>query len=421
MRWATASLPFVARFQDLMHAFEMHVDTIGTPSGTATPYAWAYTFDESGALLDGALKPYTIEYGVDTSTEDEWRAVGVIANEMELGFDALSAPGNSMWKGTLGLVAIDRQANALTGTATAPSTLETMEGHLTTLAEDRPTAFDAGGPHGLAQAVQPAVLARSRGAAYGGSSDTATAIGRSEKGTVEFDALVGISATSKTDIHDIYNVSGWRHRAPLADRRRGLGHQSMTIDGRVRFRSVNVGDHEGERLYGVSGVFVYDATLVGRPSSLSTTRSRRSVSRFADPPQLRSSLGACQCPGTPHERDEATVRWQLGASALARFGRAELEGAVRLDPMAAYRQTVAETLLIWNLLISDEDGQPVAAPITERAIGELDLATLKRLAETADTLISDKGKLPNASGAPSLASSRGSASRSPKQTPKPTT
>lgn len=146
------------------------------------------------------------------------------------------------------------------------------------------------------------------------------------------------------------------------------------------------------------------------------------MSRFADPTATAVvSLGACQCPGTPHERDEATVRWQLGASALARIGRAELEGAVRLDPMAAYRQTVAETLLIWNLLISDEDGQPVAAPITERAIGELDLATLKLLAETADTLISDKGKLPNASGAPSLASSRGSASRSPKQTPKPTT
>ena len=210
MRWATASLPFVARFQDLMHAFEMHVDTIGTPSGTATPYAWAYTFDESGALLDGALKPYTIEYGVDTSTEDEWRAVGVIANEMELGFDALSAPGNSMWKGTLGLVAIDRQANALTGTATAPSTLETMEGHLTTLAEG-PTGTAFASLAALTGSLKQFSLRSSLGAvgrAYGGSSDTATAIGRSEKGTVEFDALVGISATSKTDIHDIYNVSG---------------------------------------------------------------------------------------------------------------------------------------------------------------------------------------------------------------------
>ena len=116
VRWATASLPFVMRFQDFMHPLEMHVDTIGTPTGTASPYQWDYLFDETGSLLNTALKPYTIEYGVSDSTQDEWRAVGVIATDFEFGFDALSAPGNSMWKGTLGLVAIDREPNALTGT-----------------------------------------------------------------------------------------------------------------------------------------------------------------------------------------------------------------------------------------------------------------------------------------------------------------
>jgi len=269
VRWATASLPFVARFQDFIHVMEMHVAAIsgGTPTGTASPYTYGAVFDETSSLLNVALKPYTIEYGVDGTTQDEWRAVGVIASDLELGFDALSAPGNSMWKGTLGLVAIDREANAITGTATAPATLETMEGHLTTLAE---------GPVGTAFASLSALTGSLKqfglrssnnavGRAYGGTSDKATSIGRSDKGTVEFDALIGISSTSKTDVHDIYNVSG----SVVTERRwritvTGSGVNALTIDARVRFRAVNVGEHEDERLYAVSGVFVYDSTLLGR-------------------------------------------------------------------------------------------------------------------------------------------------------------
>ena len=267
VHWATATLPFVGRFQDIMHALEMHVDTIGTPTGTASPYSWGYTFDDTGTLLNTALKPYTLEYGVDGSTQDEWRAVGVIADTLEFGFDALSSPGNSMWKGSLGLVAIDREANALTGPAPAPATLETMEGHLTTLAEG-PTGTAFASLAALTGSLKQFSLSSSlsaSGRAYGGASDKATAIGRSGKGGVEFDALIGISATSKTDVLDIYNVSG-----AVATERRwrltigGSGVNAMTIDARVRFRSVNVGEHEGERLYAVHGVFVKDATLGGR-------------------------------------------------------------------------------------------------------------------------------------------------------------
>lgn len=267
VRWATASLPFVARFEDIVHALEMHVDTIGTPTGTASPYAWAYTFDETGSLLNTALKPYTVEYGVSDSTQDEWRAVGVLATDLELGFDALSAPGNSMWRGTLGLVAINREPNAIPGTAVAPTTLETMEGHLTTLAE---------GPTGTAFASLSALTGslkqfsfrsaiNAQGRAYGGTTDLATSIGRNGKGTVEFDALIGMNATSKSDVLDIYEVAG-----SVATERRwrltvdGSGDNSMTINFRCRFRAVNVGEHEGERLYAVNGVWVYDSTLGGR-------------------------------------------------------------------------------------------------------------------------------------------------------------
>lgn len=267
VRWATATLPFVGRFEDFVHVLEMHVDSVGTATGTAAPYEWPYAFDETGTLLNTALKPYTIEYGVDGSTQDEWRAVGAIADTLEFGFDALSAPGNSMWRGSLGLVAINREPQALTGTATAPTTLETMEGHLTTLAEG-PVGTAFGSLSALTGSLKQFQLRsglNAVGRPYGGSSDTVGAIGRNGKGTVEFDALIGISATAKTDVHDIYNVSG-----SVATERRwrltidGSGSNEMTIDARVRFRSVNVGDHEGERLYAVSGVFVYDSTLAAR-------------------------------------------------------------------------------------------------------------------------------------------------------------
>ena len=204
---------------------------------------------------------------MDGSTQDEWRAYGVIADTFDFGFDALSAPGNSMWKGTLGLVGLDREPSALTGTATAPATLETMEGHLTTLATgSTSTAF--GSLAALTGSLKQFSFSSSLGAAgraYGGTTDKVTSIGRSAKGEVTFDALIGISATSKTDVLDIYNVSG-----SVASERRwrltvaGSGVNSMTIDFRCRFRSVNVGDQDGERLYAVNGVWVYDSTLGGR-------------------------------------------------------------------------------------------------------------------------------------------------------------
>ena len=268
VRWATASLPFVARFQDFMHPMEMHVDTIGTPTGTASPYSYVWTFDETGgALLSDVVKPYTFEYGVDGSTQDEWRAYGVVADALELGFDALSAPGNSMWRGTLGLVGIAREATAITAGQSAPATLETMEGHLTTLAEgSTSTAF--GSLSVLTGSLKQFSFRSANsavGRAYGGSSDLATGIGRSAKGEVEFDALIGISATSKTDIHDIFNVAG---SIPTERRWRltcsGTSPNSLTIDFRCRFRAVNLGDHEDEHLYAVNGVWVKDSTLGGR-------------------------------------------------------------------------------------------------------------------------------------------------------------
>lgn len=263
VRLATASLPFTGRFEDFMHPLEMHVAGIGTPVGTGTA-VWGYGFDETA----DTLKNYTFQYGVAGSTQDEWRAYGVIANELQFGFDALSAPGNSMWKGTLGLVAVSREVNTLTAAINPPATLETMEGHLTTLAEGTATLAYASLPAlpGSLKSFSLTSTINASGRAYGSTSgDTITAWGRSAKGTAEFDAVVAINATAKTDIHDIFAVAS----GLTVDRRwritcTGTGVNLLTLDFRCRFQTVNVADHEDERLYGIHGVCVYDSTLLAR-------------------------------------------------------------------------------------------------------------------------------------------------------------
>jgi hypothetical protein len=262
VRGAQASLPFVGRFQDLMHILEMHVAGSVAPTGSG-PYVYTYTFDDTA----DTIKYYTVQYGDENSTQDEWRAIGVLCNELEFGFDALSSPGNSMWQGTAGLLALDRAPNAMTGSLSAPATLETMEGHLSTLAiGSTATAF-------ASLTDQTATLKSFRFTstlnaarrAYGGTSDTATAYGRSDKGEVEWESLIKITSGTKTSVLDVFEVAG---SLPTEQRFRvsidGSGNNVATIDFRSTFTSVDLGDHEGEHLYLAKGVWVKDATLGGR-------------------------------------------------------------------------------------------------------------------------------------------------------------
>jgi hypothetical protein len=270
VRWATASLPFTGRFQDFMHIQQMHFDTATTAG--AGPYTHTTIFDDSGSLLSSALKPYTVHYGVIGSTQDEWIATGVLCDTLDFGFDALSAPGNSMWKGTAGLIAINRGNGTMTAAQTPPATLETMEGHKTTIA-DGSTSTAFGSLASLASLRQfhfNSVL-NAAGRAYGGTSDTATAVGQSGKGEVAFDGLIGIASGAKTSLIDIYNVAG----DVMTDRRfrvtiTGSGTNVCTLDFRARFTSVDVGIDNGERLYAVNGVFVYDSALASRAQWITT-------------------------------------------------------------------------------------------------------------------------------------------------------
>lgn len=259
LRGADASLPFVMRFQDFMHVLEMHAAGSVSPTGT-DPYTYVYVMDQTSSTL----KPYTVEYGDINSTQDEFEAAGVICNELQIGFDALSAPGNSMWRGTLGLLALNRTLAAMTAGQSAPTTLETMEGHTTTLAYGG-TATAFGSLSALTGTLKSFSLTSTLNAArraYGGSSDVATAYGRSEKALATFEAMIGINATSDTNIIDIFEVAG---NIPTSQRWRisidGTGDNVMHIDFRHVMRSVNIGEHEGERLYAVTGETEYDATL----------------------------------------------------------------------------------------------------------------------------------------------------------------
>jgi len=141
--------------------------------------------------------------------------------------------------------------------------------------------------------------------------------------------------------------------------------------------------------------------------------------RFANPFQTETYVfGPCSCPGSPHEQDTADVLVRVSPSAKARIGRAELEGAVRLDPLAAHRQMVVEGVVRWNLLWPDPEAKDPATakgiPVPVNAASVELLEDLVPLAEWIDRLWD--GADPN-SAAPSRALRRGSKSRPQRKTP----
>lgn len=259
LRGAQLTIPAVARFEDLMHVLERRLAGGVVPSG-AGPYTYTYNLDETS----DTAKFYTIENGSETS-QDQWRATGCVATDLELGFDSLAAPGEAPWKTSETVIALDRQPNAKTGALTAPVAMETIEGHLTTLLEGTTaTAFAS-----LAELTASLIQFRLKISgdrprrAYGNNTpaDLASGFGI-VKPEVTFDAQVKVSATSKTNVHDIFNAAGavagerrWRVKAV------GSGTKVLTIDGRVRFMAIPIGDRDGERIYQVSGHYLKDATL----------------------------------------------------------------------------------------------------------------------------------------------------------------
>lgn len=260
VRGAGWQLAAPLRFQDYMHIPDMHT-ALGSVSGVG-PYTHTNTADATSLTP----KPYTIEMGSEDAN-DQWEIHGCLATGMTLGFDELSAPGNSPWMWDVSGIGIDRAITARTATLSPPTTLETAKGHLTLLKEGATSTAFASLTE-LATSLKmyrltstvPYVLR-----SHGSATDLADSYGVSGKAGGTFSAAVKIGSTAKTDTHDIYNVSG----SVITERRwrltiDGSGNNVINIDARVRFRTVGRGEHEGQALYAIEGSIVYDATLGGR-------------------------------------------------------------------------------------------------------------------------------------------------------------
>ncbi len=135
------------------------------------------------------------------------------------------------------------------------------------------------------------------------------------------------------------------------------------------------------------------------------------LSRFANPNRTDVlSLGPCQCPGKPHEQDEAVYRLELGGGEEARagaFGWASTGGSY-FDWEAARSKLIEIGVVRWNLL--NDEGEPM--PATAATAGLLDQETRDLIATKLDEVTARNGPLPNASSARSRGSSRASASPS---------
>lgn len=137
------------------------------------------------------------------------------------------------------------------------------------------------------------------------------------------------------------------------------------------------------------------------------------MSRFADATATRRvEFGACLCPGTPHDVDYALIRAEASAQETGRF-----IGAQGLDDVGEIADAISIFIVGWNLLGPDGKDWP---PSTE-ALLSLKLPTLTPLIEAIGAAVDESSRLPNSSGAPSRASSRASASASPKRTRTPGT
>lgn len=269
VRGATFPLNGEVTFEDIIRVLSAHGGT-GVITIVNLEENWAFTWDETS----DTKKRLTAEVGTKDTTQDQWRVGDVLVDELELSYEDLTVPGASPWRYSATCIGKAREVFTLTGALAAPPILETAQGHLTTLLEgSTATAFAS-----LTELTNSLVgyrLRSSLGLArriYGGTADTFSAygFGRAE---VDVTARVKISATSKANIYDIWNVA----QSPVTERRwrvKVLGTtapgsspatpKSITIDHRLIFEEVVPADRDGEDVYEVAAHAAYDTALASR-------------------------------------------------------------------------------------------------------------------------------------------------------------
>lgn len=256
VRIATASISSQARFEDLGQLLRiMYAEPAYTGSG---PYTQTYTAGTTTTTHESM----TVEVNNDVQ---DMIATGVVATSLDLGFDEIAAGENTMWTASADLQAANLVKGTATSALTIPTTLETIEGHLTTIKQGTTgTAFGS-----LSELSAHLVSYRIVGnqdkplRPYGSATDVASAIGL-RKREVNVTAMLKFSATTVSDIWDIFTVAGslpterrWRIVAT------GSGTKSLTIDHRLLFTDVHLepDGRDGEYLVSVDALATYDSTL----------------------------------------------------------------------------------------------------------------------------------------------------------------
>lgn len=262
VRGASTSLESQVRFEDVMDILEMiYAGDISPASLGGGLYRWDYPF-EAGAPT---VVPYTFEGGNIDNDDAQMRLVSCLVSQITIGFPSITAPGAAPWTLSADIIAFDREVAEVTDAIEARDNLEVVQGHLTQLFEgDTSEAYAAlaelvGSLKSFTMTPNRSLVAR----AYGGNDDLPTAFGVTDTSNGTFEMAVGISPTSRSDFHDIWNASA---PTPIGEKRirliaAGSGGRSFRVDGRVGLMGVPYDEADGERLFKVTGEFVDDDAL----------------------------------------------------------------------------------------------------------------------------------------------------------------
>ena len=249
--------------------------SISGASFELTPHILTQTIGTAVTTGSGTyVHTFTADFGTDTvqsytwESKDSlqaWIATGVVIPTLTMEYDTLAAGENSMWSISADLQAANLATGTATGSLSAPSTVQTMEGHLTTIAEG-----PAGTAYASLSALGTALVSYSLQIddpkplrPYGSSADKAVTRGRGKR-TATVNATLALNSTTDTNMFDVYNVSGAlpterRWRISIA----GSNDCAATIDHKLLITDAHVepNGRDGERLLSITATCVYDSTL----------------------------------------------------------------------------------------------------------------------------------------------------------------
>lgn len=262
VRGASTTLTSQVRFSDVMDVLEMcYSGDIAPVSLGGGLYSWVYPFEHG----DPTLVPYTMAGGNIDNADAQMQVQSCLVSSLTIGFSAITAPGASPWTLSAEVLGFDRVIDDLTLGLLPRANLHPAQGHLTRIYEGTTgTAYAA-----LAEidgSLKSWTMTANRNLAlraYGSDSDLPLAFGFTDMSNGTFECMVGINPTSRSDFHDIWNVSS---PSPISERRwrlqaTGGSSRTFTVDARVGILAVPYDDADGERLFKVTGEFVYDDTL----------------------------------------------------------------------------------------------------------------------------------------------------------------